>query len=166
MDVKFVDRGTIKLAGYALKTTSRDGENFKAIPQFWGAYLNDGRMQKLHGEDFVKTHAEYGVCFPENADGSFEYVIGVELKDGAVAPQGYHVCEIPASSYAVFATPPADAGNFSGVIQQTWRDIFGQWFPQSNRKIDEAGLSFELYDERSMSETGKVCEIWIPVVHS
>ena len=164
MDVQFVNREPIKLAGYVMKTSSRNGENFKAIPQFWGAYVSDGRMQKLHSEDFLKAHAEYGVCFPEDADGSFEYVIGVELKDGAAVPEGYHVCEIPASSYAVFATPPTDGDGFTGIIQQTLSDIFSQWLPQSDKKINEAGLSFELYDERSMSETAKVCEIWIPVI--
>ena len=166
MEVIFVKREAIKLAGYALKTSSRNGENFKAIPIFWGAYMNDGRMQKLHGEGFVNNHAEYGVCFPEDAEGGFEYVIGVELKVGAAVSSGYHCCEIPASYYAVFTSPPADADGFSSAIQQTWRDIFSQWFPLSDRKMDEAGLSFELYDERSMNETGKVCEIWIPVIQS
>jgi AraC family transcriptional regulator len=164
MEVKFFDHQTIKLAGYAMKTSSRNGENFKAVPQFWGAYMSDGRMQKLHSESFVKNHTEYGVCFPEDADGSFEYVIGVEIKEGAKAGEGYYCCEIPAASYAVFTTPQADAAGFSDAIQQTWRDIFSQWLPKSGRRIDEAGLSFELYDERSMSETGKVCEIRIPVI--
>jgi AraC family transcriptional regulator len=164
MEAKFVKRAGIRLAGYALKTSSRNGENYKAIPQFWGEYMNNGRMQKLHGEDFVKTHAEYGVCFPEDEEGDFEYVIGVELKEDATLPAGYHCCEIPAASYAVFTTPPANAAAFSGVIQQTWQDIFNQWLPQSGRKIDEAGLSFELYDERSMAESDKVAEIWIPAI--
>ena len=166
MEVQFVNRGSIKLAGHALKTSSRNGENFKAIPQFWGTYMSDGRMQKLHSEGFFKSHTEYGVCFPEDADGDFEYAIGVELKDDAAMPQGYHVCEIPASSYAVFASSPANAEGFSNAIQQTWRDIFSQWLPQSGQKINEAGLSFELYDDRSMSETDKVCEVWIPLIKS
>ena len=46
MDVQFVDRGPIKLAGYVMKTSSRNGENLKAIPQFWGEYMNDGRMSE------------------------------------------------------------------------------------------------------------------------
>ncbi|MDR0497942.1 MAG: GyrI-like domain-containing protein [Treponema sp.] len=164
MEAKFIEKGTIKLAGYVLNTSSRNGENFKAIPQFWGAYMSDGRMQKLHAESFVKIHAEYGVCFPEDAEGNFDYVIGVELKEGTSVPSEYHYCEIPAASYAVFTTSPSEAAAFPGAIQQTWQEIFSQWFPQSGRRMDEAALSFELYDERSMAETGKVCEIWIPVV--
>jgi AraC family transcriptional regulator len=164
MDVQFVDRGPIKLAGYVMKTSSRNEENLKAIPQFWGEYMNDGRMEKLYGEDFLKNHAEYGVCYPEDADGNFDYVIGVELKDGAAVTPDYHACEIPASSYAVFATPPADIKDFINAIQQTWRDIFGKWLPQSGQKINEAGLSFELYDGDSMGDTPKVCKIWIPLI--
>ena len=163
MEAQFVSRKAFKLAGYVLRTSARKGENFKAIPDFWKAYMEDGRMQKLHAEDFAEKHDEYGVCFPEDADGNFDYVIGVEFKENMPLPKGYHCCEIPAASYAVFTTPPSDALGFSNAIQQAWQDIFEKWLPQSGRKMDETALSFELYDERSMAETGMMCEIWIPV---
>jgi AraC family transcriptional regulator len=164
MEAKFVNRTAIKLAGYAIRTTSRNGENFREVPKFWEAYLSDGRMQKLHGEGFVNNHSEYGVCFPEDAEGDFDYIIGVEPKEGSTIPEGYHYCEIPPASYAVFTTAPAAAEDFPKAIQQAWSGIFDKWFPESGRKMDEAALGFELYDERSMSETAKVCEIWIPVI--
>ena len=165
MEMRFVTRKSIKLAGYALETSSRNGENTKAVPRFWEAYMSDGRMKKLHAGSFVKNHDEYGVCFPKDADGGLEYVIGVEINEESV-PAEYHTCEIPAASYAVFSTPPAGADGFSKAIQQAWSLIWNKWFPESGRRIDEAGVCFELYDERCMTETGKVCEIWIPIIQN
>jgi AraC family transcriptional regulator len=60
--------------------------------------------------------------------------------------------------YAVFSSPPADEANFSLAIQGT------EWFPNSGYEFDSNGVDFEFYGERCMGKTGKVCEIYIPVV--
>jgi AraC family transcriptional regulator len=165
MEAKMVKKAAIRLAGFALMTRTKDGENVKAIPRFWQEYMADGRMEKLHKEPFLKGHAEYGVCFPEIPEsGAFEYVIGVEVKDGHTIPQGYHVCAIPGALFAVFSTPPADEAGFAPAIQETWKYIFSEWFPRSEYKFDGNSVDFELYDERCMGKTGKVCDIYIPVV--
>ncbi|MDR1802610.1 MAG: AraC family transcriptional regulator [Treponema sp.] len=165
MEPKMLKKGVVKLAGFALNTRTKGGENKKAIPQFWTDYLSDGRMQKLHGESFLKSHAEYGACFPENpGNGEFVYVIGVEVKEGRDIPDGYHVCTLPEALYAVFSTPPADESKFSPAIQGTWDYIMSEWFPNSGYEFDGNGVDFELYDERCKGKTGKVCDIYIPVV--
>jgi AraC family transcriptional regulator len=164
MEPKMVKKETIKIAGFALKTRTKDGENNKAIPQFWQDYLTDGRVQKLHSESFVKSHAEYGACFPVNPEsGEFEYVIGVEVKDGNDIPKEYHVCSIPEALYAVFSTPPVDKAKFSSTIQGTWNYIHSEWFPNSGYEFADGKVDFELYDERCMGDTGNVCDIYIPV---
>ena len=165
MEPKMIKKETIKLAGFALKTVMKGGESKKAIPQFWTDYLSDGRMEKLHGESFLKSHAEYGACFPENPEnGEFVYVIGVEVKEGHVIPDGYHACSLPEALYAVFSTPPCDEANFSPTIQGTWEYIMSEWFPNSGYEFDGNGVDFEIYDERCKGKTGKVCDIYIPVV--
>ena len=165
MEPKLLERGPIKLAGYSLKTTVKDGENLRAIPEFWSAFMTDGRAERLHQAPCLKSHDEYGVCLAgDSPDGGMEYLIGAELKEGAAVPAEFRQCEIPAARYAVFSSPPADGAGFSPAIQETWQYIFGQWLPQSEYRIDEAALSFELYDERCMSENAKVCDIYIPIV--
>ncbi|GHV03477.1 AraC family transcriptional regulator [Spirochaetia bacterium] len=164
MEPKMVKKPAVRIAGFAIKTRSKDGENFKAIPQFWTEYMTDGRCEKLHREAFLKSHEEYGACFPENPEnGEFEYVIGLEVKEGSAIPEGYHVCTIPEALYAVFSSPPADGANFSPAIQGTWKYIFSEWFPTSGYEFAEAKVDFEFYDDRCMTETGKVCDIYIPV---
>jgi AraC family transcriptional regulator len=166
MEPKMVKKPIIKLAGFAIKSRTKDGENLKSIPKFWYDYVFNGKQEKIHKESFLKNHTEYGACFPENPEnGEFEYVIGLEIKDGHDVPQNYHVCTIPEATYAVFTTPPVDdAANFSKEIQGTWKFIFSEWFPTSGYEFDNGKVDFELYDERCQNEKGKIMDIYIPVV--
>jgi len=165
MEPKMVKKDAIKLAGYAIKTTTKDGRNKIEIPKFWQEYYQDGRMEKLHAEAFLKRHAEYGACFQENPEtGEMKYVIGVEVKENCDISDEYHVCILPEALYAVFTTPPADEANFVSSIQGTWSYIYSEWFPNSGYEFDGNGEDFELYDERCMPNTGKVIDIYIPVV--
>ena len=165
MEPKMVKREAFKIAGFAIKTTTKDEANKKEIPEFWQEYLADGRCDKLHGESFIKNHAEYGACIPINTEtGEMEYVIGVEVKEGFVIPEKYHVCTLPEALYAVFTTAPADKDNFVSSIHGTWSCIYSEWFPNSGYEFDGNGVDFELYDERCMNDTGKVIDIYVPVV--
>ncbi len=164
MEPKMVKKAAVKIAGFAIKTNNK-GENKKVIPEFWQNYMSDGRCKKLHKESFVKDHAEYGACFLQNPEtGEFEYVIGVEVKDGVDIPKEYHVCVIPEALFAVFTTPPSSNANFSSTIQGTWDYIYSEWFSHSGYEFAPNGVDYELYDERCMSETGNVCDVCIPVV--
>ncbi|MCL2478002.1 MAG: AraC family transcriptional regulator [Treponema sp.] len=165
MEPKMIKKPSVRLAGFVLKTTAKDGKNSKAIPDFWYEYRTGGNMDKLHREPFVKNHTEYGACFPENPEnGEFEYVIGVEVKEGDDIPKEYHVCTVPGALFAVFSSPPSDRPAFSKAIQGTWKYIFSEWFPGSGYEFDGNGVDFELYDDRCSGDTGNVCDICIPVV--
>jgi AraC family transcriptional regulator len=164
MEHQIIKMSAFKIAGFGIKTSTKDEEDNKAIPKFWGEYITDGRMEKLHNEPFRKKHTEYGVCFRENSEtGEFEYFIGVEIKDGFDIPKDYNIREIPEALFAVFTTPPADESNLVSAIQKTWKYIYSEWFSNSGYEFDCNSVDFELYDERCMSETGKVCDIYIPV---
>jgi AraC family transcriptional regulator len=116
MEPKLVKKPAVRLAGFVLKTNN-NGDNKSAIPKFWQEYIGSGKMRKLHGESFIKNHSEYGVCFMVNPEtGAMEYVIGVEIKDGADIPAGYHICTIPEALYTVFSTPPSDKAAFTAAI--------------------------------------------------
>jgi AraC family transcriptional regulator len=165
MEPKFVTLPSINIAGFVLKTKMEEGENSKSIPEFWQNYLKSGNCERLHGEDFLKSHNEYGACFSENPEtGEFEYVIGVEVKEGKTVPAGYETREVPAATYAVFSTPPSDDSTFVQAIQGLWGFIFEEWFPSSGYEYAPNCVDLEIYDERVMTEKGKVCDIYIPVV--
>jgi AraC family transcriptional regulator len=165
MEPKMVKKTDVKVAGFVCKTTTNNGENKKAIPEFWQNYISSGKMKKLHGEPFIKNHSEYGVCIMANPEtGDMEYVIGIEVKDGADIPSGYHICTIPEALFAVFSTPPSDKAAFTSAIQGTWNYIYSEWFPKSGYEFDGMKCDYEFYDERCMGEKGNVCDICIPVV--
>jgi len=158
---------TVNIVGFVIKTKNVDGENSVDIPKFWEAYMSDGRQGKLHSENFVKNHCEYGACFGVDEEtGEFDYVIGVEVNDGAVIPPEYHTCEIPAATFAVFRTPPSKDEGFSASIQGAWQYIFNDWFPSSGYEYAPGCADFELYNEEWMTENEMFCEIWIPVTKS
>ena len=165
MEPIFVALPEIKLAGYRLVTTNDDGASKREIPAFWSAYLADGRMERLHGMDFVKSHDEYGACFAEDPDtGEFPYVIGVEVKESADIPAEFHACAIPPATYAVFSTPPASQAEFSGKIQGTWQYIMNEWFASSGYEYAPGCTDFELYKTKCTGSDDNICEIHIPVI--
>jgi AraC family transcriptional regulator len=165
MNPSLIRLPAITLAGYVCHTTTRLGESFFIIPQFWQEYMREGKMDRLLGESFAQSRIQYGVCFPEDpVTGNFDYLIGVPAAEGTTIPKPYEVRELPAASYAVFSSTPAAEKDFSAAVYNTWAHIFGTWLPSSNMKIDGKGLQFELYDERACRETAKVCDIYIPVI--
>lgn len=165
MEPRFIGLPETQIAGYILRTTCVGNENTRAIPAFWVDYMSNGRMEKLHQESFLKAHAEYGACFPEDSQtGEFQYMIGVALKEDAQAPEGYAVRTIPAASYAVFSSPAASRPEFTMKIQGTWDYIMNEWFPSSGYEYAAGCMDYELYDERCMGDKDLVCDIYIPVV--
>jgi len=165
IEPKIVKKDAIMIAGFAFKTKTKNGEHIKAVPRFWHNYCTDGRQEKLHNELFLKSHEEYGASFPVNPEnGEFEYVIGLEVKEGHDIPISYHVYTIPEALYAVFTTPPADEARFTSSIQSAWKYIFNEWLPKSGYEFAANGVNFELYDERNMNNTDKIVDLCIPVV--
>jgi len=141
-------------------------KNLYKIQELWEECRVDGRMEKLHKESFIKFHAEYGACFFNfNVDEKSVYFIGVEVQSRVSIPFEYAIYTIPEAQFAVFSTPPSNAENFSLILIDTWKFIFSEWFPNSGYEFDVNSIAFELHDERSMSDTGKVCNICIPIVN-
>jgi AraC family transcriptional regulator len=165
VEPKLIRLPEMALAGYVCHTTTRFGESFFSIPQFWQAYMHEGKMDRLLGEAFAQGRVQYGVYFPEDpVTGNFDYLIGVPAAEEMAVPEPYEARILPAASFAVFSRSPAEEKNFSAAVYNTWAHIFGTWIPASGMEIDGRGLQFELYDERASRETAKVCDIYIPVM--
>jgi AraC family transcriptional regulator len=137
------------------------------LQELWEECRADGRLEKLHKESFLKFHAEYGACFFKDNDSEDKsvYVIGVEAKSRVTIPFEYDVYTVPEALFAVFSTPPANEDNFLSILKDTWKFIFSEWLPNSGYEFDGNSIAFELFDERRMSDTGKVCSICIPIVN-
>ncbi|WP_322922566.1 AraC family transcriptional regulator [Paenibacillus campi] len=161
----FIIKPEFKLAGYALETRV-NGENMTDIPAFWERYNNENWAHTLHETIQPISHAEYGACIMNDAQSEhFRYVIGVEVDSFAHVPEGLFTTTVPAATYAVFTTPPANRadGGFVRAIQGTTTYIYNEWFPSSGYAYASGGVDFEMYDERCYGNDNLVMDIYIPV---
>ncbi|MCL2574419.1 MAG: GyrI-like domain-containing protein [Defluviitaleaceae bacterium] len=147
MNPKFVNFGPMKIAGYLHKTSMSNN----TIPAFWQELFADGRHSKLHQQDWLKDHKEYGLCFDSVGD-EFSYVVGVEVKNDADVSNEFHVCDLPKSEYAVF---PAKSIN---DIPLTWKEAY-EWLQSAESHFfAKGGIEFELYDLDCTCVGGIECE--------
>ena len=162
MEPQIVTRPAFKVAGYELKTTTRDGVNNQEVPAFWGTMATE-RLDILHNQLPGVGEAELGMCFPiDPANGDFSYVIAVEVSDFSSVPKDLFTAEIPETVYAIFTTPANDGEeNIAPAIQGTWQYIHETWFPSSGYEFAEGKTDFEWYP---CSNKGEKVKIYIPIV--
>jgi AraC family transcriptional regulator len=163
MEYRIVTKPAFDVIGYSLRTRTHEGENHRDIPAFWSRYMEEKMGQNLHG--LAVSGAEYGICDDFDMEsGEFSYIIGVEAKEGAEAPEGTVKRHYPETTYAVFTTPKVTPDRFSESIQSTWGVIFSEWFPNSDYE-HSGGAELEYYDERSCRDRAELFEmdIYIPV---
>ncbi|WP_066307580.1 AraC family transcriptional regulator [Bacillus sp. FJAT-29814] len=161
MEPKLVTKPAFHIIGYELKTKNEYGQNNKDIPEFWQQYMRNGLGCNIPNP--IHQNVELGICTDFNPEtGEFVYIIGMEVEEGAQAPEGMVYRSFPELEYAVFTTPKSDEGSFVPSIQSTWKYIFTEWFPQSGYE-HHGSIEFELYDERCYGSENKVMDIYIPV---
>jgi AraC family transcriptional regulator len=167
MEPKIVTKPAFKVVGYELKTTNRNGQNLKDGPAFWDKYNHNDWRQKLLDHIHPVSKAELGLCFPGDIGvEDFSYIIGMEVADFNGVPAEFFKGEVPAGTWAVFTTPPANikSDEFVKAIQGTWDYIYKNWFPKSVYEFDgSVKIDFERYDEWYNQELGIQVEIWVPV---
>lgn len=100
MDYKIVDKPAFTVIGKSMEVTTRDGENFRRIPQFWDECNEDGTSDKLI--ELSASREWLGICTDmDMKKEQLTYWIGVEGTPQADA-QGYETTVVPAASWAVF----------------------------------------------------------------
>jgi len=159
MEPEIVQSKEFTVVGLELKTTTEKGKNFREIPQFWHDVLTEGLMQSVPN----KKHAEsmLGICMDFQADGSFSYVIGVEVINTDDVPITMVSRIIPAGTYAKFTA----IGPLPHAIQDTVKYIYREWLPESGYCRADAP-DFELYDERVERGDQAEVDIYVPIIKS
>ncbi|WP_263141710.1 AraC family transcriptional regulator [Pseudomonas sp. RIT-PI-AD] len=128
-------------------------DNNQGIPALWQR-LNP-HLGRIPGQIDGVT---YGLCCHPHADGSFEYVAGVEVRDAQGLAPGFRGIKIAPQRYAVFT----HRGHVS-TLHRTFHTLFNQWLPASTLRAADAP-EFERYSEDfdAIAGTGSV-EIWLPL---
>ena len=105
VEPKIVTKPTVKVAGYELHTTCRDGKNLQDITAFWQSLIPD-KLTRLHSTLPAVQPNEYGICFPpDSATGDFSYVVALEVPD-------YRACPVRHVAVARFPKPPMPSSPF------------------------------------------------------
>ncbi|MEH7459123.1 AraC family transcriptional regulator [Bacillus pseudomycoides] len=165
MEFRIEKKPAFLVAGYEMKTTSKEGENLKDIPAFWDHYLQKNLADHIPNRKDTSQYVELGMCTDFNLEaGDFTYIIGMEVTDFENMPSELTKRTFPEATYAVFTTPKVPHKDMVASIQQTWNAVFSEWFPHSG--YEHAGVvEFELYDERCHEDKSEFAqiELWLPV---
>lgn len=128
-------------------------ENRSDIPQQWHQFAPQiGTVPGQLGGD------SYGVCWNYQPGRGFDYLTGVEVRQGSPQPAGFQQVQLPAGRYAVFT----HQGNVS-TIPTALEKIWSQWLPDSGFQAAQSP-SFERYTPEFNPETGSGgIEFWVPL---
>jgi AraC family transcriptional regulator len=128
-------------------------ETNEGIPAQWRQF--GPHIGHIPGQAGPET---FGVCCNFDADGTFEYITGVRVRDFADIPAEFSTLTIGPRGYAVFA----HRGHVS-MLRRTHYTIWNKWLPESGRKFAHAP-NFEKYamDFNPVTGLGTI-EVWMPV---
>lgn len=89
----------------------------------------------------------------------FEYVAGVQYKEGQPLPKGTVIREVPECTVAVFKHVGA-----ADTLHQTYQNIYSSWLPASAYQPQEPGFDMEVYtDEFTFFAPDSVMYIYVPI---
>ena len=147
-----LDRFTV--IGLLYYGSNRQGE----IPKLWAKFLDRKNEIKYP----IAPKVNLGICdFVSDFDpatSEFYYLACTMVKTSSASlPKGMIKRTYPKNVYAVFTHKGS-----SEDLEDTYRYIYGTYFPKSNLKLAEEA-DFELYDERFNGNKGSEMEIYIPI---
>lgn len=123
------------------------------IPTQWQKFVP--QVGKIPGQVGMTT---YGVCWNFKDGIGFDYLTGVEIKEGHSLPAGFSQIVLQPQRYAVF-----NHRGHTSSIPATVETIWSKWLPESGLQPAEAPC-FERYTEEfnPTTHTGGI-EIWVPI---
>jgi AraC family transcriptional regulator len=105
----------------------------------------------------------FGVCCPGPGGKGIHYIAAAALAEGAPAPDGLEVLEIPPQAYLVFRQV-LNGGPLHPQMQSAVREIWGQRVPNSGHTLARGVPDLEVYpDDFQPDRASAWVEWWIPV---
>ena len=150
----------VTLDAFTIAGPSRrfDDGNKAEIPQLWSQL-----MGKLPLDGQAADWASYGLVWNvDRGEGSFDYLAGVGVAEGAVLPAGFAAKHVAAATYAVFRIT-LNGGAVHPQIKRAMATIWGELVPASGLIVADAP-DFERYDsEFAPTRKGAVIDFYLPV---
>ena len=148
--IRLKDMPSVPVAGYAYRFDLASEQYYQDIPTCWFEFYRQGMGKKIPHR--VAPRIALGVALDTCRDGAgpceLSYLIGAEVSDfEAPLDAGFQYYRIPGGKYGEFAV--------NGPIQtveNTFRYIYGTWFPNSSYERGEGPDIKAVQVNRSTSE--------------
>jgi len=173
MQVQIKEINPFSVVGYTSRHKMPGVNKISDIPVFWEKInLEYGAaLSTLHHTYTKSHHCEVAVCFDIDEEHKcFTYMlgVGVDEADSDVSQRpGTYLHQMQGGLYAIFTTPFVEEDEYVQSIQDAWKQILGNWLPESKYQYDSTRIDFEYYDERDHSwlHDGKQrMDIYIPII--
>ncbi len=117
------------IAGVSIHTSNADA--MSTIPELWGKFFGEAVASKIAGKVSDDVYAIY-TDFEnegENNDGTYRFLIGVEVSSDADLTDDLDTATIPKGNYHQFEVPGKDAEQVFPTWQKIWsKDDIGKTF--------------------------------------
>lgn len=154
MKYQLVQKDHLTFSGYTILVTSRNGQNFKDIPNFWQSIMTDGRFQYLMSNS--DEMGVVGVIYDWNQDTEeFKYMIGISTQ---TKHESLETITFEQETFAAFEAK----GALPNSLQNLLPNIYKEWFPSSNYE-HSGGPEIEVYPFGDGSKEDYICYYWIPI---
>ena len=152
MNYDLKQEGRKFVIGMAIKTSNENGRFQREVPPFLEKFHRDNMVEKIpqrKNKNLLAVYTEYEGDYMK----PFTYIIGCEVDNLNVIPEGMVGLEIPSSSYAIFTAK----GPFPQSIGQTWYSIWNSNITRSYQ------TDFEVYGPDFNPEQNPEVKIFISV---
>ncbi|MBX3013672.1 MAG: AraC family transcriptional regulator [Caldilineaceae bacterium] len=146
MQPQIITKPAFTVVGLLVHTIPKSPE----IPQLWEEFVP--RMDEI--AQGAEPDVSYGVMAHNEAMNKLDYMAGMAVAQVDELPPGMNRWDLPANTYAVFATTLA-------MVGETFGYIFNQWLPTADYQAVDAPY-FEYYGE-DFSPAHPALSIYIPV---
>lgn len=155
MDYRIVEKEAFKIVGQKEWTTLENGQNAINIPKMWER-LSKEKCYQIASLANTQPTGIIGAC-ADMYEGGFDYWIAAATTNPC--PPDLDEMQIPASTWAVFES----RGPMPGAIQDVWKRIYAEWFPNSGYE-HACSPDFEWYAQGDNQAEDYLSEVWIPIV--
>ena len=159
MKYKIVEKEKFQVVGVKRTYNCQNGENLQDIPHFWNEMNSKNFDHQLIQLNNGSIKGTLGVCVPntdQGQNGFIDYWIATDHV-GEVG-ENLLALEMPASKWVVFEVH----GPMPDAMQNTWKQIYSEWFP-SNPYKPAGTAELEVYPDEDAYSPDSYSEIWIPI---
>lgn len=155
MEYRIETMPAFKLMGASKLISTKDGKNFKEVPNFWEACCSDGTCTRIYSINGREKEEMYGVCYGfDFPNEQFRYLIGAKVEE--ILPEDVELLEVPELTWVKFTCKGMKQ------IQETFKKVYTEWFPSSGYEA-AVGPEIEWYSTEDMTKPDYLCEVWLPI---